>query len=214
LNTTPGPKPADDDATLLAQSRAGDASAFTRLVEAHQDRVARLAFRLLGWSSDVGDVGQDVFVCVLQNARRFRGDSRFATWLTRIVINQCRTHQRRRLLRLRTYREWAARQRVRESKPRDVPDSHDQVRAAVGKLPSKYREVIVLRYFEELSVREMSDLLRVSEGALQVRLTRARRRLKEQLTDCFQDGGVANHENYASAQYWLAGANLLVAQRK
>ena len=87
-----------DRADLGARLRDGEPGAFESLVSLYQGRIARLAYRLLGWSGDVDDVVQEVFLAALRNAGSFRGEASLWTWLTRITLNRCRTHQRRRLM--------------------------------------------------------------------------------------------------------------------
>ena len=84
-----------EDDRLVARFRCGESTAFDRLVELHQERIARLVQRLLGYRGDIEDVVQDVFVDVLRGIARFDGRSSFATWTTRIAINRCRTYQRK-----------------------------------------------------------------------------------------------------------------------
>ena len=91
---------AGDEAALVARAVSGDRQAVGQLVAAHQQRIARLVQRLLAWPDDVDDVVQDVFVHALRSLARFDGHSSLATWLVRIAINRCRSHQRRRWLRL------------------------------------------------------------------------------------------------------------------
>ena len=86
------------DLDLLNKAKTGNNAAFNQLVTIHQEKITRLVHRLLGWPSDVDDVVQDVFVDALKNLRRFDGRSSVLTWLTRIAINRCRTHQRRQWL--------------------------------------------------------------------------------------------------------------------
>src|SRR5262245_38549685 len=69
------------ESQLLARAAAGDPAAFDRLVTVHQERIARLVHRLLGWPSDVDDVVQDVFVDALTHLSRFAGRSKLLTWL-------------------------------------------------------------------------------------------------------------------------------------
>lgn len=172
-------------APAMAPAAANTDDGFERLVALHEPRVRRLARRLLGWrgASTVDDIVQDVFLAALKNLSRFRGDASVETWLMRITINRCRSHQRRQLLTLRWLR-----------KPRGEPEAsagadartltdetRSRVRAAVAKLPTKEREVVVLNYLEELPVSEIATLLSLSRGAVDVRLHRARRRLKELL---------------------------------
>jgi RNA polymerase sigma-70 factor (ECF subfamily) len=150
--------------------------------------INRLAKNILGSSADVPDVVQDVYLSMLHNLDQFRGDSRFSTWLTRIVINRCRSYERWQLLRRRTYQRWMdERQRQQQASTNGQPAVYEQVREAVRRLPMKYREAIVLRYFEGLAASEMSELLGVSTNTIEVRLTRARARLRQRLASYFLD---------------------------
>jgi RNA polymerase sigma-70 factor (ECF subfamily) len=173
-----------DDGDLVARHRAGDASAFDDLVARHQDRVAALAHRLLGWPDDVEDVVQDVFLAALKGLPRFGGRSRLSTWLTSITVNACRSRQRRRASWLRRL---AGLRGTRDADawnaaPRSAGfDAGDEVRRAVQALPAKYREVVVLRYLEEMSVREVAEAIGLPTNTVEVRLSRARVRLRERL---------------------------------
>jgi RNA polymerase sigma-70 factor (ECF subfamily) len=172
--------------SLLTQAAAGNHAAFDQLVTVHQDRIARLVHRLLGWPSDVDDVVQDVFVDALRNLHRFDGRSSTLTWLTRLTINRCRTHQRKQWLRLGFLRR--RRDEVCTTGSVSAPDTSDslstaetihQVHSAIRQLPQRDREVIVLRYLEELQIEEIANTLSLSRSAADVRLTRARQRLEK-----------------------------------
>jgi RNA polymerase sigma factor (sigma-70 family) len=174
----------EPDKLLHAAFVAGDESAFDRLVERHHERVARLAYRLLGWRGDVDDVVQDVFLAALKQLHRFRSQSSLSTWLTTITLNTCRTHRRKQLVRLR----WWTRQRdtnhQRSSEIEPFKDEvSEQVRSAVQSLPAKDREVIVLFYLEDRTSAEIAKLLNVSVNAVDLRLFRARERLRPMLKD-------------------------------
>ncbi len=184
--TAPGPIRANrhDDGDLAARFQAGDKAAFDEIVAAHQGRIVRLVFRLLGSPDEVEDVVQEVFLSVLQNLKRFRGESKLSTWLTRITVNKCRSHQRRRLLRLRTFFYLAKTLTVTSEQggATESAEIHDELRRAVRRLPARYREPIVLRYFEQLSVHEIAQVLGISANNVEVRLTRARYRLRGMLS--------------------------------
>lgn len=176
-----------DEARLIAQAAAGDHAAFDHLVTVHQEKIARLVHRLLGWSSDVDDLVQDVFVDALRNLHRFDGRSSVLTWLTRLTINRCRTHQRRQWLRRFLSlprgegRGEGAPDTVDSRDPADrviTQETNHQVHAAIRQLNQKDREIIVLRYLEELPIEEIAKTLKLSRSATDVRLTRARSRLE------------------------------------
>ncbi len=174
-----------DDKLLLAGFVRGEHEAFERIVATYQPRVSRLAWRLLGWTGDVEDVVQDVFVAALEQRHKFRGDSGLWPWLTAITLNKCRSRLRRHFLRLR----WMRGQNREEpaSQPSDHESLRDEtsvkVRAAVRALPPRDREVIALYYLEDRSVAQICQMLGKTENAIDVRLHRARKRLKELLGD-------------------------------
>lgn len=165
---------------------------FERLVADEREHVARLASRLLGWRGDVEDVVQDVFLKAWRGWSGFRKESSVRTWLTRITINACRA-------RLRAWKGWLrvfspanpdepprARPEARESGLDE--DSLRRVRAGVRALPLKLREAVVLRYLEDLPIAEIATVLGVSEGAVEVRLHRARERLRTTLGAIWEQG--------------------------
>ncbi len=175
-----------DDRELVARFRAGETDAFDRIVDANQQRITRLVHRLLDAPDDADDVVQEVFLAALVNSKRFHGKCKLSTWLTTIAVNKCRSRWRRRRLWLRVM-PWAARHVADDtSDPLEAAESHSQVRRqvrrAVQELSTKYRETVVLRYFQEMSVSEIADVLGISSGAVEVRLSRARGKLKEILS--------------------------------
>jgi RNA polymerase sigma-70 factor (ECF subfamily) len=170
---------------LVPAFMADEPGAFEAVVEAHQEKVARLAHRLLGWrrGADVQDVVQDVFLAALRHRRRFRGESGLGTWLSAITVNCCRTHQRRqqlrRLLLLRRQNDSQAEPPASEAAASE--DAARRVRQAVQALPPRDREVVVLRYFEGLDAEGIAAVTGISKNAVEVRLHRARARLAETL---------------------------------
>jgi RNA polymerase sigma factor (sigma-70 family) len=176
---------------LAMQFRRGDDSAFDRIVERHSAEVAALANRLLGWPGEVDDVVQEVFIAAFLGLRKFRGQCRLRTWLFTIAVNKCRSlrFRRRRPLSFASVDDPEA---VVGSDPSGDKAAMDQetfarVRRAVQALPRKYREVIVMKYLQGLETGEACELLGLTVNAMQVRLNRARAKLKEQLGDLFQE---------------------------
>jgi len=172
---------------LVRQFNQGDESAFDRIVEDYSADIALLANRLLGWPGDVEDVTQDIFLAAYLGLKRFRCECSLKTWLFTITINRCRSYRYRRLLRLKFFSQAVdkrsfARGRAADQAPMDS-ETFERVRRAVAALPAKYREPVVLKYLQELSTDEISRILGISENALQARLTRARKRLRQDLAD-------------------------------
>jgi RNA polymerase sigma factor (sigma-70 family) len=164
----------------------GDPMAFDQLVVAYHGRVTRLAQRLLGWPQDVEDITQEVFLSVLASQSKFRRQSSLWTWLTAITLNKCRSHRRNLLTRFNFLRRLASAS-ASTAPSSDIPTVQDEtaahVRNAVATLPARDREVIILHYLEQRSTDEIATLLHLKHNAVEVRLHRARNRLKSLLGD-------------------------------
>jgi RNA polymerase sigma-70 factor (ECF subfamily) len=175
---------------LAVQFRQGDDSAFDRIVERHSAEVAALANRLLGWPGEVDDVVQEVFIAAFLGLRKFRGQCRLRTWLFTITVNKCRGWRfRRRRSSLANGDDTESIAGLDPSSDKAAMDKEAfaKVRGAVQALPQKYREVIVLKYLQGLETNEACKLLGVTANAMEVRLNRARAKLKEQLGDLFEE---------------------------
>jgi RNA polymerase sigma-70 factor (ECF subfamily) len=193
MNSPPGVASAEPSGFgVAANARAAGAGAgldLEGLIAAERPRVTRLAFRLLGWRGDVEDVVQDVFLAALQGAKTFRAGAQPSTWLAAITIRTCRTRWRR----WRVWARWhnAARAQAKPAAvgaaPSGMDDVNAKVREAVRELPAKYREVVVLRYLEGLGAAEVGSILRITPGAVEVRLSRAREQLRRRLAN-LQEG--------------------------
>jgi len=177
-----------DDELLVEQFRRGDKSAFERIVEQYSADVAALANRLLGWPGDVEDITQDIFLAAFLGLKKFRCECSLKSWLFTITINKCRTNRYKRRIRLR--RSSQEIDKVSDSLACEgndmVADEFRHVRRAVVALPAKYREPVVLRYLQELGTDEISRILGVSKNTLNVRLSRARERLRNDLAELIE----------------------------
>lgn len=182
---SPEPPGVADDRRLLERFRLGEPAAFEAVVALHHRRVARLVQRLLGPDrADVEDVVQEVFADALAHCRRFRRESSLGTWLTALTINACRRHRRRRLLWWKFVRRGVRSEgRTDAELPAEQFERHRRVRDAVERLPGKYREVVVLRYLEEMEIEDIAIALALTRGAVEVRLHRAREGLRGLLKD-------------------------------
>lgn len=177
----------DEDRNLAVRFARAESRAFEEVVERYGGRVTGLAARLLGWRDGAEDVAQEVFLAVLRNQRRFRGQSSLWTWLATITVNRCRSVQRRRWL----YEKFTTATGLHRSNSSsgalscaaaDQPAMRDEtgaaVRRIVAELPTNYREVIVLRYLEELSTSQIANVLGLRRNTVEVRLTRAKKMLE------------------------------------
>ena len=173
------PDPALEDEALIARALEGDGPAFRVLVERYEGQVAATVIGMVGRGADADDIGQETFVRFYHSLDRFRGDASVGTYLTRIAINQCLQHLRRR-------RSWTRRFVGESDLEAALPDRAEDavpaledgersalVHRAVRALPAKHRSVVVLRMLRELSTNETAEVLGVPPGTVMSRLSRA-----------------------------------------
>lgn len=171
------------DHAIIHQVLNGDVEAFAQLVERHHDRCTRVAFRILGNREDAEEAVQDAFVRAFRALGSYEDRERFASWLTRILVNQCRTLLARSTRReavfadldLGEMRGFAA----EESSSVDWPD----LDRALALLPPDQREALVLRYTDDLTYDEMARVTGAGASALKMRVHRAFERLRALLQE-------------------------------
>ena len=173
-----------DQENIIARARRGDADAFEQLVVAYRDQVFRLALRMCGNEADADEVAQEAFLSAWKALPNFRGDSRFSTWLYQLT-----SHAAIDLMR-REKRQIAAEDITEVSAPDPAPGPQQQaeqsetrqaVRDAMAQLSPEYRQIVVLRFLEDLSYEEIGAALELSPGTVRSRLARARKELREEL---------------------------------
>jgi len=179
------------DDVLVERFARGDRAAFGEIVAMYGRRVGQLAYRLTGWRDDVDDVVQDVFLSALKHLPRFRRDSSLWTWLATITVNTCRSRRRRRWLQQRFLRLARLNRRADSAAPPEQGstdrETFERVRRAVRALPANQREAVVLRYLQGMAIEQVARVLGVRRNAVEVRLHRARARLKEVLRDLVEE---------------------------
>jgi RNA polymerase sigma-70 factor (ECF subfamily) len=188
------------DEVLATRARDGSRSAFSALVARYQDRVYRLALRMSHNPADAEEIVQETFLLAHRGVASFQGESRFATWLYRIAINQ--VLMRRRSARRRPVQPLelspsggAAPIATASGEPLEGADElvdrkmlTQRVRDALAKLDESHRSALVLRDLEELSSEQAAEILGVSPDAVRQRVHRARLRLREQLGELVRVG--------------------------
>ncbi len=179
--TEPSAVPPVTDESLMSAVAAGDLDALGELVRRHQDVAIRLARRLTGDTASADDIAQDAFIRVYRAASRYRPQSRFTTWLYRIIVNLAWDHRRR----TRTQIAQSSEQHIAESadpaQDLSLAETQNAVRAAVQSLPHRQRVAIVLHRFEGQSVRQIARITGWSESAVESCLVRAYRQLRRDL---------------------------------
>lgn len=174
------------DGELAALALAGRQAAYRVLMDRHRAAAFRLARHHCGNDDAALDVTQASFISAFAALARYDGSRSFAHWLARIVINKSHDWARRRKVRqifsfalpLEDAREVAGTEPDAERQTADRQEL-DRTMAAIASLPSRLKEVLVLRTIEGLSQAETASVLGASEKAVETRLYRARARLAE-----------------------------------
>jgi len=172
------------DGTLVERSLAGDARAFTELVDRHAAACLRFATRMLGDRSDAEDATQEAFVRAHRALARYDDRSPFRTWLFAILINRCRTlmtQRSRRERRIVVDDEMLARSAV--DGDRQSIELREEIDWALRLLPTEQREAFLLRHVEQLNYEEMVVITGAGTSALKMRVKRACERLQSLLAE-------------------------------
>ncbi len=199
---SPQIRPAADEATLVAQAKAGSYPAFEELVSRYEKKIYRLGLNITGNVQDAEDVLQETFLKAFEHLPDFRADSRFYTWIVRIAVNEGLMKLRKRRSDKTVSFDEPVEGEEGEAVPRDFADwkpNPEQLlaqaelerilRDAGQALPPIFRTVFLLRDVEGLSTEEAAELLGITPGAVKARLFRARLRLREELSRVFRVQG-------------------------
>lgn len=188
----PGTPPPERDAEMLERLRDGDNTAMAELYDRYFDRVYSLVFNQVDRNKEIAeDIVQETFLAALKSAKSFKGRSSAYTWLCSIAYHKVADHYRRQ-----------SRERKRMVSGIDVdtvddeenpgrqpqPDSliesaetRQVVNEALSRLPWDYRQVLILKYVEEMSVQEIGQVMDRSPKSIEGLLTRSRKALQTQL---------------------------------
>jgi len=181
-----------DEKKLVEEVLAGNVERLYELVKPCERLIYLTAQEILQNDADAEEVAQEAILKAFRNLRLFRGESKFSTWLYRITVNEAR-------MRLRKRREVSLDELMAEDDAqettyaplqladwREIPgqaleqrELHEQLAAAVASLPDKYREVLVLRDINGLSIAETAEALTLSLPNVKTRLLRARLMLRD-----------------------------------
>ena len=165
----PTSRQGQDEATIVTRARQGDAAALDELYRWYRDQVYTLCLNLCGDRDEAQDLLQETFVRAWRGLPRFAGRYMFSTWLYRIALNLCRDAARRRRPMLDAAPAASA---ARDS-------AVDEVRSVLMGLHHSHRLVLVMRYFQSLSHKEIAECLHWSLPRVKVTLHRAKRAFKD-----------------------------------
>jgi RNA polymerase sigma-70 factor, ECF subfamily len=176
----------------IKQVIKGDQDAFAEIVEIYSNSIFQLGYRMLGNRHEAEDIAQEAFIRAYVNIKSFNQDLKFSTWLFRIATNLCIDRIRKKKPDyyldaevsgtdgLTMYSQLPSNSPLPENELESL-ELQETVQKEILKLPEKYRSVIVLKYMEELSLNEISEILDMPLGTVKTRIHRGREALRQQL---------------------------------
>jgi RNA polymerase sigma-70 factor (ECF subfamily) len=190
-----------DEATILAQARDGDTTAFGELIRRYEAKIFRLAQHITQNREDAEDVLQETFLKAYEHLDQFQGNSKFYTWIVRIAVNQALMKLRKRKSdksvsideTIDTGEDTVAREIAAWDEDPEQRYSREELNkileTAIDSLAPPYRAVFLLRDVDDLSTEETAEALGLSIPAVKSRLLRARLQLRDKLTRFFKRKG-------------------------
>lgn len=171
----------DEQIAQLVQ--AGDAEQFGELIERYEAKLKRYARKFLNYQDEIEDLVQDVFIKAYTNIQSFDSDQRFSPWIYRVAHNTFVNELKRKkrlgfsVFDVDTFLPQLPAKETTDSEA-ITTELREELDNLLIELPDKYREVLVLYYFEELSYQEISEVLQIPVTTVGVRMNRGRKKLK------------------------------------
>ncbi|MHB8642520.1 MAG: RNA polymerase sigma factor [Gaiellaceae bacterium] len=163
---------------MITRAKDGDRRALEALCERHAPRVERLARHLVSNPEDAQDAAQESLAKLVRNVRQFRGESQFATWLHRLVVNTCHDVSQRQ--RARMHEPLLEDLRAAPERP-DTVGLREELHAALAELPASQARVVVLKDALDLSFEQVAEAAEIPIGTAKAYAFRARARLRAKL---------------------------------
>lgn len=176
-----------DELSWIAAARRGDRNAFGRLVQAYQVPVYNLAYRMLGNPTEAEDAAQETFLRAYARLSTYQPEMKFSNWILSIASHHCIDRLRRRRFTWVSVEDNPVVEGLTsdDRRPEDAvlrSEQSREIQALLDHLEPDYRTPLVLRYWYDLSYKEIAEILQITESALKSRLHRARLQLAELYT--------------------------------
>lgn len=171
-----------EDRELIERILAGDHQLYRQIIDRYKGKIVAYLYKMIGNMPDAQDLAQDVFIKTFYRLHDYRFEYRFSSWLYRIASNHCLDELRRRK---KTEKVAVDDEQLIDpltpeaallKKERDA-----ELHRSIMELDVEYREVFVLFYLQRLSYTDISKVLSLSESAVQMRLFRARKKVRDSL---------------------------------
>lgn len=177
---------------LIQRAKRGERDAFAELIEIYKDKIFQLAYRMVGNRQDAEDIAQETFLRVYANLNSYDENYKFSTWIYRIATNLCIDRGRKKRpdfyldaeVETGDGLDWYSRLSSQDKTPEDkvvTQELQETVQDALSQLQPKYRSIMILRYIEDLSLQEISEIVKLPVTTIKTRIHRGREALRSKL---------------------------------
>jgi len=204
-----------NEAELIRRICAGEKELFYELVQPYERAVFTAAMSILNNQADAEEASQEAVLKALSHLSSFRSEAKFSTWLITIAINEARLKLRKDRRHLyesvdepnsgdegdyfpKDFADW----REIPSESLQRKELRDALKRAMAALPEKYREVLVLRDIQQMSIEETAQALGISTANVKTRLLRARLQMRDALAPGFDGSWITGKEEYEKVRPW------------
>jgi len=210
-----GLQPVRETESLIARIKAGERDLFYELVRPHEKSVFMAALSVLGNEADAEEVAQEAVLKAFTHLDQFRGEAKFSTWLIQIAVNEAKVKLRKDRRHLYDSIEEGSSGDEGDYMPRDFADWREipsealhqrelkeALARALQSLGPKYREVLVLRDVQHLSIHETAQMLGLTEQTVKTRLLRARLQMRDALAPGIDASWAGGRAEYKKVRPW------------
>ncbi|MGG3885638.1 RNA polymerase sigma factor [Brevibacillus panacihumi] len=173
----------EEDQQWVSLALNGNTQAYAQLIAKYKNKVYAIVYRMVHQTQDAQDITQECFIKAYQYLYSYDSSRKFSSWLYRIAINHClKVKERNKHKQADPYAHLEDVSLPNPVHPETIylkKESANELRHLINQLPDMYKMILLLRYIHELSYQEMSDLLDIPLNTVQVRLHRAKQKLRE-----------------------------------
>ena len=172
----------DNDQLIINKILEGDTNAFSILVDRYKDLVFTLAIRMVKNREEAEEVSQDTFIKVYKSLSKFKGNSKFSTWIYKVAYNTCLDRLKKikreyNVVTIDEYTEHQVKTLDNALAQMEAKEHKDKIQECLQLLPSDDSFLLTLYYFEELSLEEISKVVDLTANNVKVKLFRSRKKL-------------------------------------
>jgi RNA polymerase sigma-70 factor (ECF subfamily) len=171
-----------NDQVYIQAILEGDTNAFTVLVDSYKDLVYTLALRMMKHTEEAEEAAQDTFVKAYKSLNKFKGDSKFSTWIYRVAYNTCldrlkKNKRQQYTVEINEYTEHQVKTLDNALDQIEAKEKEQTIQDCLALLPSEDSFLLTLYYFEELSLEEIGKIVSLKPNNVKVKLFRSRKKL-------------------------------------